>query len=93
VTITVREHEWPEVGAWVWKNFEWMSGVSFLPHSDHTYVQAPYEECSEKTYKAMKKAMPNLDWAQLALFEKEDTTRGSQTLACSSGVCEIVDLT
>jgi ribonucleoside-triphosphate reductase len=93
VTITVREDEWPEVGAWVWKNFEWMSGVSFLPHSDHTYVQAPYEECSEKTYKAMKKAMPNLDWAQLALFEKEDTTRGSQTLACSSGVCEIVDLT
>jgi ribonucleoside-triphosphate reductase len=93
VTITVREHEWPEVGAWVWKNFDWMSGVSFLPHSDHTYVQAPYETCDEETFNAMVAAMPTLDWQQLSLFETEDTTKGSQTMACTGGVCEIVDIT
>lgn len=93
VTITVREEEWPGVGAWVWKNFDWMSGVSFLPHSDHTYQQAPYESCDEATYNELAARMPELDWSQLANYEAEDNTAGSQTLACTAGACEIVDLT
>lgn len=93
VTISVLENEWPEVGGWVYKNFEWMSGVSFLPHSDHTYKQAPYEECDEDTYRGMVDAMPHIDWSTLSEFEHEDNTNGMQTLACSSGACEIVDIT
>jgi ribonucleoside-triphosphate reductase (thioredoxin) len=93
VTITVREDEWPEVGAWVWKNFDWMSGVSFLPHSDHTYQQAPYEDCDEETYEALADRMPVIDWSLLSRYENEDNTAGSQTMACTGGVCEIVDLT
>lgn len=93
VTISVRENEWPSVGAWVYENFEWMSGVSFLPHSDHTYRQAPYEECDEETYENLLASMPNLDWSLMSMYEKTDNTSGSQTLACSSGACEVVDIT
>ena len=94
VTISVRDDEWLEVGAWVWKHFDEVSGISFLPHSDHSYKQAPYQECSEREYLDMLGMMPDaIDWADLSLYEQEDTTKGSQTLACSSGVCEIVDLT
>jgi ribonucleoside-triphosphate reductase (thioredoxin) len=93
VTITVREHEWMEVGAWVYKNFDEVSGVSFLPHSDHTYQQAPYQDCSKTDYDKLTSVIPErIDWAKLSEYEKEDTTKGSQTFACSSGVCEIVDL-
>jgi ribonucleoside-diphosphate reductase alpha chain len=94
VTISVRESEWPAVGAWVYDNFDYISGVSFLPHSDHTYRQAPYEECNQKKYEELLAKMPNsIDWNQLSLYEAEDNTSGMQTLACSADGCEVVDLT
>jgi ribonucleoside-diphosphate reductase alpha chain len=93
VTVTVRDHEWLEVGAWVYKHFDEVSGISFLPHSDHNYQQAPYQEISEREYSEMLSLMPDeIDWSGLAEFEREDTTKGSQTMACSSGVCEMVDI-
>lgn len=93
VTVTVRDHEWMEVGAWVYKHFDLCSGISFLPHSDHTYAQAPYQECTAAEYAEMKQKMPtSIDWSALSLYEKEDHTSGSQTLACTSGACEIVDI-
>jgi ribonucleoside-diphosphate reductase alpha chain len=93
VTVTVRDHEWMEVGAWVYKHFDLCSGISFLPHSDHTYAQAPYQECTAAEYADMKQKMPtSIDWSALSDYEKEDHTSGSQTLACTSGACEIVDI-
>jgi ribonucleoside-diphosphate reductase alpha chain len=93
VTITVREHEWLEVGAWVFKHFDEMSGVSFLPHSDHSYKQAPYQEIEQDEYKELNKLMPkDIDWEKLSEYEVEDTTVGSQTLACSGDSCEVVDI-
>lgn len=94
VTITVRDEEWMSVGAWVFDNFDICSGVSFLPHSDHTYAQAPYQDCDKATYKEAAAKMPNkIDWAKLSEYEMEDNTAGSQTLACSGDACEVVDLT
>jgi ribonucleoside-triphosphate reductase len=93
VTITVRDHEWLEVGSWVYNNFDLCSGISFLPHSDHSYAQAPYQDVSKEDYEELKAVMPkSIDWSALSLYEKEDTTSGSQTLACTSGACEIVDI-
>jgi len=93
VTITVREDEWMEVGAWVYKHFDEVSGISFLPHSDHTYAQAPYQEINEKEYKKLDKLMPDvIDWSLLQNYEKEDGTTGSKELACVAGVCEVVDI-
>jgi len=93
VTITVRDDEWMEVGAFVFKHFDEMSGVSFLPHSDHTYQQAPYQDCTEEEYNDMlDKFVYDINWSQLAEYEKEDTTAGNQTFACSGDVCEIVDI-
>jgi len=93
VTISVKENEWVPVGAWCWENFEYLSGVSFLPFSDHTYQQAPYQDITEKEYKRLVKKMPaTLDWKKLQDFEKEDNTKGSQELACTAGVCELVDI-
>jgi ribonucleoside-diphosphate reductase alpha chain len=93
VTISVKEDEWMEVGAWVYKNFDDISGISFLPHSDHTYAQAPYQEITEKEYKKLDKRMPDMiDWKLLQNYEKEDHTTGSKELACSAGVCEVVDI-
>ena len=94
VTITVRDNEWMEVGAFVYRNFDEMSGVSFLPHSDHTYQQAPYQDCNKKDYEILKSIMPNkIDWSKLSSFEAEDTTKSSQTFACTGEVCEMVDIT
>ena len=94
VTITVRDEEWMEVGAFVYKYFDEVSGVSFLPHSDHTYQQAPYQEVTGQEYTdLLAKMPPRIDWTKLSDYEKEDMTKSSQTFACSSGVCEIVDLT
>ena len=94
VTITVRDEEWMNVGAWVFDNFDICSGVSFLPHSDHTYAQAPYQDCDKATYKEAAAKMPKkIDWAKLSEYEMEDNTSGAQTLACSSDGCEVVDLT
>ena len=91
VTITVKEHEWLEVGAWVYEHFDYMSGVSFLPFSDHTYKQAPYQDCDEKMYKEILNKMPKVvDWSLLGEYEKSDMTIGSQELACTAaGGCEI----
>jgi ribonucleoside-triphosphate reductase len=94
VTINVKNDEWFEVGAFVYKHFDEMSGVSFLPFNEHTYQQAPYQECDESTYHKMLGSMPtNIDWSLLSEYENEDNTSGSQTLACSGDACEIVDLT
>jgi len=94
VTISVRDNEWVEVGAFVYKHFDEMSGVSFLPHSDHTYQQAPYQDCGKSEYEAMLELMPkSIDWSKLTDYEAEDNTSGMQTLACSGDSCEIVDLT
>ena len=93
VTITVKDAEWMAVGAWVYENFDICSGISFLPHSDHTYAQAPYQDIDKKTYETLKKQMPStIDWTALSLYEKEDTTTGGQTLACTAGACELVDI-
>jgi len=94
VTISVREEEWMEVGAFVYKYFDEMSGVSFLPHSEHTYQQAPYQEVDKDTYKMVLQTMPErIDWAGLSEYEKDDNTIAMQTMACSGDVCEIVDIT
>ena len=91
ITVTVKEDEWPEVGGWVWNHFDQMSGVSFLPYSDHVYKQAPYQDCSKEEYEELLSKMPqNVDWTKLSEYEKIDTTVGSQELACSAaGGCEI----
>ena len=92
VTISVRDDEWMEVGAYVFKHFDEMSGVSFLPHSDHTYQQAPYQECTEAVYNDFSSKFGHIDWNKFRDYEKVDTTSGSQTFACSGDSCEIVDI-
>jgi len=94
VTITVKEDEWMEVGSWVWKYFDQVSGISFLPHSDHSYRQAPYQDCDKETYINLLSEMPvGVDWSELASYEETDNTSGTQTFACSGDSCEVVDLT
>ena len=94
VTINVKGNEWFEVGAFVYKHFDEMSGVSFLPFNEHTYQQAPYQDCGKSDYDTLKSVMPErIDWSKLSEYESEDNTAGSQTLACSGDSCEIVDLT
>jgi ribonucleoside-triphosphate reductase len=93
VTISVKENEWMDVGSWVYKHFDEVSGISFLPFSEHTYQQAPYQDINEDEYKEFLTKMPkNVDWSLLREFEKEDTTSGGRELACTAGVCEIVDI-
>lgn len=90
VTISVKEHEWLDVGAWVYNHFDKMSGVSFLPFSDHVYAQAPYQDCSKEDYEAFAAKMPKaIDWNKLKDYEKTDTTTGAQELACVAGGCEV----
>ena len=90
VTINVKEDEWPEVGGWVYKHMNEMSGVSFLPHSDHVYKQAPYQDIDEETYNQWLTKMPDsVDWEQLQTYENIDQTVASQELACVAGGCEI----
>ena len=93
VTISVRDSEWMSVGAFVYEHFDEMSGVSFLPHSDHTYQQAPYQDCTKEQYEEMLSKMPaKIDWELLNEYESEDNTVSMQTMACSGDSCEIVDL-
>jgi ribonucleoside-diphosphate reductase alpha chain len=93
VTISVKEHEWMEVGAWVYDNFDNISGISFLPFSEHTYRQAPYQDCTKEEYEEFLTKMPErVDWSKLSEYEEQDYTAGSQTLACSGDSCEVVDL-
>ena len=94
ITCTVRKHEWMAVGAFVYEHFDEMSGVSFLPHSDHTYQQAPYQDCTKDEYELLLSSMPEkIDWSKLSEYEQEDNTLGTQTLACTGDVCEVVDIT
>ncbi|MFO0005635.1 MAG: recombinase, partial [bacterium] len=82
ITITVRENEWMGVGAWVYKHFDEISGISFLPHSDHNYRQAPYQECGKEEHDLLLAKMPNgVNWLDLIKYEKEDKTSGTQTFA------------
>jgi ribonucleoside-triphosphate reductase len=92
-TIYVKEDEWLDVGAWIYRNFDKVSGLSFLPNSEHIYQQAPYQDITKTEYEEWLKKMPkNVDWTKLGDYEKTDHTSGTQELACSAGVCEIVDL-
>jgi ribonucleoside-diphosphate reductase alpha chain len=88
-TIYVRDHEWLAVGAWVFEHFDELAGVSFLPHSDHSYKQAPYTECSKEEYEALLARMPSFDWDALANFETTDATVNTKELACTAGACEL----
>ena len=90
VTISVREDEWVDVGAWVYEWFDCISGISFLPHSDHSYQQAPYEECDEQTYIELVSKIPMITWNELSDYEKEDYTTSSQELACTGNACEVI---
>lgn len=92
ITVSVKESEWLDVQAWVWKHFDDVSGISFLPFSDHTYKQAPYQEITEEEYERLIKNLPVVDWSRLKEYEQEDQTIGTQELACTGSVCEIVDL-
>ena len=94
VSIYVKQDEWMEVGAWVYKNFDKVSGMSFFPHSNHVYQQAPYQEVSKEEYESLLSKMPKtINWDKLAKYEKTDTTVSSQSYACSADSCEIVDVT
>jgi ribonucleoside-diphosphate reductase alpha chain len=90
-TISVKDDEWLSVGAWVFENFDEVSGLSFLPYTDHVYAQAPYQEITKKEYEDRVKQMPKIDWSKLKDYERGDTTEGSQTMACTGDSCEIVD--
>jgi ribonucleoside-diphosphate reductase alpha chain len=88
VTISVLEHEWMDVGAWVYKHFDEVTGVSFLPMDGGTYKQAPYEETDEEQYQALLAKQPkNIDWDNFK--EYDDNVEGAQTLSCTAGGCEI----
>jgi ribonucleoside-triphosphate reductase len=90
VTISVKENEWLKVGAWVYDNFNYMSGVSFLPFSEHTYKQAPYQDCNKEEYEMLLDKMPKIvEWNKLSEYEQTDMTIGAQELACAAGFCEI----
>ena len=92
-TIYVKEDEWLDVGAWIYRNFDKVSGLSFLPNSEHIYQQAPYQDLTKSEYEEWVKKMPtNVDWSKLSDYELTDHTTGTQELACSAGVCEIVDI-
>jgi len=93
VTVSVKEDEWMRVGAWVYDNFDEVSGISFLPFSDHTYAQAPYQDITGEQYEQLYKMMPtSIDWSKLQDFEKEDSTSGGRELACTADACEMVDI-
>jgi ribonucleoside-diphosphate reductase alpha chain len=90
ITVYVRDHEWLGVGDWVYRHFDKVAGVSFLPHSDHSYQQAPYQECDKEAYEKLLAVMPKFNWDELATFEKDDSTVNTKELACSAGVCEVL---
>ena len=93
ITVTVKEDEWMVVGAWVYLNFDLISGISFLPYDDHVYQQAPYQDCTESEYSSALLCTPkSIDFSKLSEYEKEDNTSGNRELACSAGVCEVVDI-
>jgi ribonucleoside-diphosphate reductase alpha chain len=93
ITVSVAEDEWMKVGAWVYDHFDEVSGISFLPKSDHTYRQAPYESITKDAYDELVKSSPKkIEWEKLSEYELEDNTESSQTFACTSDACEVVDI-
>jgi ribonucleoside-diphosphate reductase alpha chain len=93
VTINVKEDEWIEVANWVYENWEFVGGISFLPYDTGTYKQAPYQDCTVEEYDKANAIMPQvIDWSWLSDYEHEDTTTGSQTLSCTAGNCEVVSV-
>jgi ribonucleoside-triphosphate reductase len=93
ITVSVNDDEWLGVADWCWRNFEDLTGVSFLPNFGHVYQQAPYEDIDKDTYNKLKKEQPKqINWKELMNYEKEDHTKSSQTLACTAGACEVVDV-
>ena len=90
ITVYVREHEWFEVGAWVYKHFDEINGISFLPYSEHSYKQAPYQPISKVEYEEFLEKMPVIDWSSFNVEELQDNTVGSQQYACSGASCEIL---
>lgn len=93
ITVNVKEKEWLQVQSWVWDNFDQVSGIAFLPYDEHSYKQAPYQEITKDRYEELMKTFPTkIDWSRLPEYEKSDETQGLQDLACSGGVCEVVDL-
>jgi ribonucleoside-diphosphate reductase alpha chain len=88
-TIYVREHEWLEVGAWVYRNWDWVGGLSFLPYDGGVYELAPYEEITEEDYKALTRNTTKIDWSLLSEYERNDNTEGAKTYACTGDKCEI----
>lgn len=90
ITVYVRENEWFDVGAWVYKNFDDINGISFLPYSDHIYRQAPYQPITKEVYEDLIKKMPKINWNDFNVEELGDNTIGSQQFACSGGSCEIL---
>ena len=89
-TISIKDAEWIDVGEWMWENRSEYNGLSVIPFADHTYKQAPYQDIDEADYTSLLAKMPkNIDWTKLSAIEKEDTTTGTQELACTAGGCEI----
>jgi ribonucleoside-diphosphate reductase alpha chain len=94
ITVSYHDDEFLSIGQWVWDNWKYVSGISFLPADDHVYEQAPFEACDEETYDNLLSKMPScIDWQDLTLYERNDTTTNSHTLACQGGSCEVVDIT
>ena len=91
ITVNYSDSEFLPVGQWVWENFDKISGISFLPKSDHVYAQAPFEAITKEMYNAY--VMIPVDFNNLSFYEKTDTTTSSHTMACTSGACELIDLT
>lgn len=89
ITVYYKDEEFFDICSWVWKNFDSVSGISFLPHSDAIYQQAPYQEIGKEQYEELLSKMPQFDWEALAQYEVEDNTTGSQELACTGGACEL----
>jgi ribonucleoside-diphosphate reductase alpha chain len=93
VTINYTDSSFLGIGQWIWNNWDWVSGISFLPHTDHVYEQAPFEAITKEVWAEMVKLIPNnINWDELAQYEHEDTTTSSHSLACVGGSCEIVDI-
>lgn len=90
ITVYVKEHEWMEVGAWVFKHMEYLGGVSFLPHTDHVYAQAPYQDITKEQYEQLSAAFPQIDWTKFPAYELDDSTISMHEFACVNGACEIL---
>ncbi len=90
VTISIGSDEWLESANWVYRNWEMIGGLAFLPRDDTVYDLAPYEEISEEQYQDLISMMPHMEFANILLYENQDTTQGAKELACTGGICEFI---